>query len=213
MNRDEDDLALTDPSEAMRLLRAQQAEAARRLNPDVRFYYWPWGVAWLVGFGLLFLRHGPDGRAFVDLPGWLPLTTLFVLLIVAAVINGLAGARAYGQVAGDSSRRGAWYGFAWFLGFAGMAVTIGATDNSLPDDVRGLLWAASSVGLTGALHLAGGAVWLDRQLFILGVWITVINIVGVIAGTGWHSLIVALAGGGGMLIAGTIAWLRSRSAP
>jgi hypothetical protein len=209
----DDDQPPGDPAATLRLIREQQAEAARRLNPDLRLYYWPWGIAWLLGFGLLFLRYGPHGRVFVDLPAWLPLTTLFVLLVTAGVVTGIAGAKAYGQITGDSSRRGRWYGFAWFLGYATMSVTLSRVSDSLPEDLAGLLWAASAVGLTGALHLAGGAIWLDRNLFVLGVWVTVINIAGVLAGPGWHALVISVAGGGGMLVAGTLVWLRTRDRP
>ena len=58
--------------------------------------------------------------------------------------------------------------------------------------------------------MAGGAVWLDRDLFRLGVWISVINMIGAFAGPGWHALIMAVAGGGGMLVAGAIARRRQR---
>jgi hypothetical protein len=213
VNLEDDDSPPTDPFETLRLIHEQQAEAARRLRPDLRLVYWPWGFAWLIGFALFFLRTGPDGRVFVDLPEWLPLTALFVLLATAGTISGIAGFRAYGQVAGDSARRGGWYGSAWFLGYAGMAVILARISDSLAPEQAALLWAASAVGLTGVLHMAGGAIFLDRNLYILGVWVTVINIAGVAAGVGWHSLIVALAGGGGMLLAGSLAWLRTPGHP
>ncbi|BCJ65845.1 hypothetical protein [Polymorphospora rubra] len=44
---------------------------------------------------------------------------------------------------------------------------------------------------------------------MLGAWISGSNIVGVVAGPGWHSLVAALAGGGGMLVTG---WLLHRAA-
>lgn len=211
MHSDDDDTPPADPAAALRLIQEQQASASRQLYPDLRFYYWPWGVAWLVGFALFFLRFGPDGRVFVDLPEWLPLTVLFTLLAGAGAISGIAGARAYGQVTGDSNRRGAWYGIAWFLGYLTMAVTNSQISDHLPEDLAGLLWAGSAVGLTGALHLAGAAVWLDRGLLVLGTWIIVINVVGLLAGPGWHALVIAVAGGGGMLIAGTVTWGRNRA--
>jgi hypothetical protein len=62
------------------------------------------------------------------------------------------------------------------------------------------------VALTGALHMVGGAIYRDRSLFTLGIWTSVINVVGVLFGAGWHSLIVAVLGGGGMLLAGYLAW-------
>ena len=199
-----DDRPPVDPEAALRLIDEQRARTARQISPDPRLYYWPWGVAWLVSFGLFFLRSGPDGRVFVDLPRWLPLVVLFMLLAAARVVSGLAGARAFGQIAGDSARRGAWYGLAWFLGFGGMAATLGQVTDHLPDDLRTLMWSGSAVGLTGALHMAGGAVWLDSNLWRLGAWISVTNVVGAVLGPGWHSLVVCVAGGGGMVVAGFI---------
>ncbi|WP_422772813.1 transporter [Plantactinospora sp. WMMC1484] len=205
-----DELPPPDPAAALRLIADQQAEAARKLNPNLLWYYWPWGLAWLIGFGLFFLRFGPDGRVFVDLPSWLPLLTLLGLLIGAGIVSGIVGGRTYGQVTGDSKRRGLWYGLAWGLGFSGISSVLGQVSDQLPDDAAGLLWAGVTVGLTGALHMAGGAIWLDRNLFRLGVWISVINIAGMAAGVGWHALVISLLGGGGMLAAGVLFLLRDR---
>jgi hypothetical protein len=44
-------------------------------------------------------------------------------------------------------------------------------------------------------------------------WLTAINIVGVLAGPGWHALVIALAGGGGMLLAGDLSRRRRRDLP
>ncbi|WP_319459710.1 transporter [Micromonospora sp. RTP1Z1] len=212
MNPDDDPPPL-DAASAMRLIREQRAATAHSLEPDPRLHYWPWGVAWLVGFGLFFLRFSPDGRTFVTMPEWLPLTALFVLLGAASVVFTVGSARAYRQVTGESARRGGWYGAAWGLGFVSLFTVAGRVSDSLPHDLAGLLWSALAVGLTGALHMAGGAIWLDRTLFRLGLWLTTINIVGVLAGPGWHALVVALAGGGGMLVAGELARLRRRNLP
>ena len=73
-----------------------------------------------------------------------------------------------------------------------------------------LLWSSVSVGLVGVLYLAGSAIWNSTDLFVLGVWLTVSNVAGVIAGTGWHALITSVAGGGGLLVAGFILWLSRR---
>ncbi|MEU4397900.1 transporter [Micromonospora orduensis] len=211
MNLD-DDLPPTDAAAALRLIEDQRTQTARRLEPDPRVLYWPWGVAWLVGFGLFFLRFAPDDRVLVRLPGWLPLTVLFVLLACAAAIQAVAGAKAYGQVTGVSATRGRWYGCAWALGSVSVYAGLGRISEHLPHDLAALLWSTTAVGLTSALHMAGGAIWLDRDLFRLGVWIGVINVVGAFAGPGWHSLVVSVAGGGGILVAGLLAHLRRRRA-
>ena len=198
----DDDRPPASAEESLRLIREQRAEAERSLTPDPRLLYGSWGLAWLVGFGLLFLRDGPDGRVFVSMPRWLPLATLFGLMIIAAVVSAVVGTRAYRHVTGESSTKGRRYGLAWFMGFFGVGVIAGRLSDRLPEDEVGLLWASMSVAVVAVLYLAGSAVWSDRPMFVLGSWIGIVNIVGVIAGAGWHSLAIAVAGGGGLLMAG-----------
>jgi hypothetical protein len=206
----DDELPLGDPAESLALIRHEQAKLARSLTPDPRLMLWPWGFAWLIGFGLYFLRFGPDGRVLVDLPSWLPLVTLMALFIAAGVTTGVAGSRSSRHMSGPSSRQGMMYGLAWSVAFTGMSVVFAQISGYVSDDRLGLLWAGGMVALTGALHMAGAAIWNDRPLFLLGAWTSVINIIGVLTGPGWHSLIVALAGGGGMIVAGAVGWWRLR---
>ena len=201
---EDDDAAPISAADSLRLIEEQRSATARSLIPDPRLIYWPWGIAWLVGFGLLYLRFGPAGRVTVNLPDWLPLSTLYVLMIAAVVVSGVAGARVSRHMSGVSSVAGALYGWSWFLAFAGFSTLAIRLSPHLTDEWNGLLWAAGSVGVVGVLYLAGGTIWGSRDLFALGLWITVVNIVGVIAGPGWHSLIVSLGGGGGMLVAGLV---------
>jgi hypothetical protein len=201
---EDDEAAPPSAAETLRLIQEQQDATERSLTPDPRLIYWPWGIAWLIGFGLLFLRFGPHGRSFVHLPSWLPLTILYVLMVVAFVVSGLAGARAGKQVRGQSARKGAMYGWSWFLAFVGFYALAARLSPYLPYEYNGLLWAAGSVGIVGVLYLAGGAVWNTRDLFVLGLWVTLVNIAGVIAGPGWHSLVIAIGAGGGLLVAGAV---------
>jgi hypothetical protein len=208
----EDDAPVS-AAESLKLIDAQRSATARHLSPDPRLIYWPWGVAWLVGFGLLYLRHGPHGQVRVDMPSALPLATLFALLLLALAVSGVAGARANRQISGDSASRGLKYGITWFAAFLGNSVICARLSDILPEDETGLLWGATSVGLVGALYLAGSATWQSWDLFVLGLWLTVSNVIGVLAGPGWHSLVSSLAGGGGLLVAGLIAYLRWRRDP
>jgi hypothetical protein len=210
MTPTDEDAPLADPAESLALIQREQAGLARSLTPDPRLMLWPWGFAWLVGIGMFFLRYGPDGRVLVDLPQWLPLVTLLGLLIAAGVTTGVAGARSSRHMSGPSSRQGLMFGLTWSVAFFGMSVVFSRLSPHLADDYQGLLWTGGMVALTGALHMAGAAVWNDRPLFLLGAWTSLINVVGVLIGPGWHSLIVAVAGGGGMLVAGLISWLKVR---
>jgi hypothetical protein len=205
---EDDERPPVDPAESLRLIAQERATTERVLIPDPRLLLWPWGIAWAIGFTVYFLRYGPDGRVFVDMPAWLPLTVLMGLIITAGITTGIVGARAGRYVTGPSSVQGAMYGITWSVAFAGVAVVLSQVSGVLPDDKLNLLWAGVMVALTGALHMAGGTIYRDRSLFALGAWTSVVNVIGVIAGPGWHSLILAVGGGGGMLAAGTYAWLK-----
>jgi len=206
----DDDPPLADPAESLRLIERERANLERSLIPDPRLMLWPWGFAWLIGFGVIFLRYGPGGRVYVNLPDWLPLVALAVLLLAAGIMTGVVGARSARQTTGPSSRQSVKFGLTWSVAFTGMSVVFSQLNGLLPDVQINLLWAGGMVALTGALHMAGGAIFNDRVMFLLGLWTSVVNIIGVLAGTGWHSLIVAIAGGGGMIAAGLISWQRLR---
>jgi hypothetical protein len=203
---DTDDHPPASPADSMRLIAEERATAARELVPDIRLLSWPWGIAWLVGFGLLFLRFGPNDRVFVPMPEWLPLAVLFTLLVVAAVISATVSGRAGRQTAGRSSYQGLLFGVSWPIAFATTFTIAVRFSDRLPDDEVGLLWASLAVAVTGVLYLAGGAIWSARAMYLMGVWLLAINAAGVIIGPGWHSLIIAVGGGVGLIVSGAIGW-------
>jgi hypothetical protein len=206
----DDDLPLGDPAESLALIERERANLERDLTPDPRLMLWPWGFAWVISFTVFFLRFGPDGRVFVDLPDWLPLLVLAVTTFAAGITTGVVGARAGRQVSGPTSRQGMFYGFTWSVAFTVFSVLFSQFSEMLPEEQTGLLWAGGMVGITGVLYMAGGALWNDRNFLLLGGWICLVNVIGILIGPGWHSLIIAVAAGGGMLVAGTIGWLRLR---
>jgi hypothetical protein len=93
-----------------------------------------------------------------------------------------------------------------------VATVLGRVSDLLPDPELNLLWAGVMVGLIGVLHMAGGALFDDRNLFALGAFVSVVNVVGVLVGPGWHALILAVAGGGGMLVSGALARAKAQGA-
>jgi hypothetical protein len=206
----DDESSFEDPAEALRLIEREQANLERELTPDPRLMYWPWGIAWLIGSGLFFLRFGPGGRVLVAMPDWVPLVTLAALIMIAGITTGVVGTRSGRQIAGPSSRQAAMYGFAWSAGFTGLSAVFARLSDAIPQELMGILWGGGIVALVGALYMAGAAIWGDRTMFVLGAWISVVNVAGVLIGPGWHALVVAVAGGGGLLVAGFVAWLRLR---
>jgi hypothetical protein len=206
----DDDAPPASPAESLALIQQERAAVAGSVEINPLAYYLPWGLAWLIGYGVLFLRFGPDGRVFVDLPEWLPLAVLFAAMAIAMVSTVVVSARRGRGVEGRSSWQGTAYGFAWFLAFAGVGTTTGHFMDFLPEQERGLLWSCVSVGTVAVMYMAGAAIWLSRDMFVLGAWLTVINIAGVALGPGWHSLLISLGGGGGLCVFGALLWLRGR---
>jgi hypothetical protein len=194
------------PAESLRLIREQRAEAERSLTPDPRRVYWPWSFSWLIGFGAFFLKYGSDGDGLVAMPDWVPMATLFGLMALALTVMTVELARAGRQVSGESATKGAMYGIAWAVGFLSLGVTGWYLGDFLPPPQVGMFWSASSVGLVAVLYIAGAAIYPDRTMFALGSWLAVVNVAGVFAGPGWHALIISLAGGGGGLVLGYVAW-------
>lgn len=203
---DTDDHPPASPADSLRLIAEERATANREFVPDIRLLSWPWGIAWFIGFGLLFLRFGPNGRTFVSMPEWLPLAVLFTLLAVAAVITATVTGRTARQTAGRSSYQGMLFGLSWPIAFATTFTIAVRLNGKLPDDEVGLLWAALAVAITGILYLAGGVIWSAPTMYVMGVWLLVINAAGVIIGPGWHSLIIAIGGGIGVFISGALGW-------
>jgi len=199
------------PEASLALITEQQQAAARGLDVDAAIFLGPWGAAWLLGYGLLFLRYGPDDRVIVSMPGWLPIAVLYALLVSAGIGSSIAGRRATRGVAGESAERGAMYIWSWFVAFAGFAVLGPHFEEFLPEAEFGLLMGALPVLITAILYMSGGAVWHDRGQFAFGVWLSAVNAAGVVAGPGWHSLIVSLLGGGAMLATAAYSRLRRSS--
>ena len=190
----------------------QRDSLTAHAHGGIRIMHVAWGLAWFVGNGLFFLGNGPGGRVFVKVPSWLPLTVLLALLVVAGVVTVLVGVKTFGHGATDSTyvRQAKWYGTAWLLGFVGLLITVGKVTHGLSNDEQGLIWVVTTTGLASALQLAGSAIWLDRSQLRLGIWLTVINVIGALAGQGWQALIVAIAGGGAMLYLGGAGILNNR---
>ncbi|SDR14151.1 hypothetical protein [Thermostaphylospora chromogena] len=202
---DEDERALP-PAEMMRLIEEQRAVAVRRLGGDPLMLYAPWGLAWLVGFGALFLHYGLSGEPYLPISYWTALTVLFIGMAVAAAVTAYAGWKSATHLRGVSQDRGMMYGLAWpaaLIMVAAIALRFGRPENLPPQEI-GLLWASLSILVVATLYMAGGALWREWPIFFIGVHLFVLNLVGLVAGPGWHALLTAVGGGGGFIVAGLL---------
>jgi hypothetical protein len=204
----------TDPlmaEESLAVIERQRAEVSRRLGVNPALFFWLWGVAYLLGFGSIFLTYGTD--PLLPLASWVAAVITAVLFSAAMVVSAVYGARAGRGIHGPSRMVGAMYGWSWTLGFLGLVgVNIGLTRLGLSEDAVSLLWSGSSLLLGGVLYLAGGALWQDRFRYGLGVWMLLTGAGSVFAGVPGNFAVLSVAGGGGLLVtAGYFTLRRGRS--
>ncbi|MEO3801373.1 hypothetical protein [Nonomuraea sp. B1E8] len=196
------------PEEMLRVIEEQRTATTKWLSGDPLLLYLPWGVAWLIGFTAFFLHYGLDERAYAPISQMQALAVLMAAQMVAGAIAAFGIVRMNSLVRGDSSARGAMFGYAWMAGMLLMIVICLRLGPLLPPDETGLLWAGTSLLVVAVLHMAGGAIWLNWPMFFIGAWVAAVNALGVLLGAGWHALLTAVLLGGGFIVAGV--WLRRR---
>ncbi|MCL3861625.1 hypothetical protein [Actinotalea sp. K2] len=193
------DDAPLDPVASAALIVDQRRRVESATDVDGRLLFGVWGVAWLLGFGLLWSVSRDE--PLLDLSIGIALAIFTALLLSAVVITTIHTATRSVGVSGASATQGAMYGWAWFLGFGGIGAlgyALGRLDVE-PATLSTVMTVASTL-LVGALYMAGGAIWQDRNQFALGAWIALSSIAAAVVGFPHLLLLMSLAGGGGMLI-------------
>jgi hypothetical protein len=198
------DTARQAAADSLRLIREQQDRARAALEPDGRAIYGAWGVAWLVGYLVLWWsaqgREQPEPWAY-----WVYAAALAAAVVVTMVtsISRAAGTR------GVSARAGAMYGWSWLLGFLTFSAFLGGLARAGADgEVMGLASNGGACLVVGLLYLGGSVAFGDRNLFVLGAWILLVAAAATLAGLPLAYLVMAFAGGGGFLVMAVVEHLR-----
>jgi hypothetical protein len=136
------------------------------------------------------------------------MAVLYAGQIVAIVITGIASARINRGMRGENPAKGAMYGYSWMAGLLLMWIIGFRFSYRLPEAEATLLWAGGFLMVVALLYMVGGAVWMSRPMFFLGVWAAAVNGAGLLLGVGWHALLTAVLLGAGLIVAGL--WHRRR---
>ncbi|GAA3166430.1 hypothetical protein [Nonomuraea roseoviolacea] len=196
------------PEETLRLIERQQAATVRQLKGEPLLLYLPWGVAWLIGFGAVFLHFGLDGRGLAPISQMQAVGVLQGAQVLAGAFAGFGIARRSRLVRGDASARGAMTGYSWAAGMALMIVICVRLSVALPEEEAQILWTGASLLVVGLMYMMSSAAWLEWPMFFLGAWTIAVDATGVMLGAGWQALLVAVLVGGGFIAASL--WLRRR---
>jgi hypothetical protein len=175
--------------------RAQRELAVRRP------VFLAWGLAVLAGYGALWLSvrgqhpfHGPTVPAVV---------TLIALFAAAAVYTVWIADRAPSGVGGSSALQRGIFASALAAGALAMDIFIHAASHAGADrPLVALFAAAAPLLVAGVVFVASCAVngVLDRPRLALGLWLLAVTAEGGWAGPVTYLAVIALAGGGGIVL-------------
>ena len=99
--------------------------------------------------------------------------------MAAVVVTVVVVVRATRGVRGGSETRGRMYGWSWLVGFGVLfGINAALRHAGAGPAVTGVLGAAGPVFVVSLIYVVGAAVWLDRVMFGLGVWLAAVAVVG-----------------------------------
>jgi hypothetical protein len=186
-----------DPGAALNLTREAASRVAAFDSSISRLATGLWGVVWLFGYGALWFGARTTGRP----PAW-AFIVFFGLVITGYVICAVVGSRRGGDVVGPSALAGALYGWSWMVAFGVGMSTAGiiVSNYGLSDQATGVLFNAMTAILAGTLFMAGGAIFKEPAMFAFGAVLGVLAPVSALIGVPAGYLLMALVGGGLLLV-------------
>ena len=167
-----------------------------------------WGIAWLAGFGVLWLIDGMKPAFSIPLP--IAATVFAVLIVVAIVISAILGARSGRGMRGNAGDafQGIVYGSAWMIG--GIAIVVfaqGLVANGMDDELMNIYYPVAYVLFAGIMYVVSGAMWRAVPALILGIWTVIIGLIAPFLGYPTHYLFLAIAGGLGLIVLAIAAFI------
>ncbi|WP_456826226.1 hypothetical protein [Cellulomonas sp. P5_E12] len=192
-------------ADALAIIAAQRLRAAD-VRPSSALIYGVWGAVWLVGYGAMWLTARDD-----DTPSVAAGVVAVAGGVLALVVTIVHITRRTRGIAGASARQGAMYGWAWAIGFLAQSMIVGGLARAgASNEVTALAANAIAALVVGLLYLTGGVLWRSSAMYVLGGWIALVGAGAALAGLPGSYLLMALAGGGGMLAAAAVEAVRGR---
>ncbi len=198
-----------DPREGLAIVAAQRRRVRDSIVDD-RLVFGVWGLAWLVGYGAMWWSADRSATSTASGLGALVFAGVAGAALVVTLVHVV---RSTHGLAGTSSQVGAIYGWAWFVGFLGQGlITAGVVNAGADAQVIAIVANGVAALVVGLLYMAGGALWRETALVAVGGWMIATAGAASLLPMPSGYLVMALAGGGGMLAAAGYVHLRRRRA-
>jgi len=196
----DDDTALDDapldPAAMLALVKNQQSGISRQMARQIPWILIAWGIAWIVGYGALWLIDGAKPAFSLPLP---VATTVFAaLLIAASALSAIIGSRAGRGIRSSQSAAftGTVFGVTAFAGFLSIWVFAAAMSaNGMPERLEPLFFPTGMGIIIGIMYLMAGAIWHAVPSIVLGGLLLVVALAAPFFGYPNHYLFFAIAGG------------------
>jgi hypothetical protein len=204
-----DDEPLT-AAAALAILKNQQLSVNSQRGSFAWVISATWGVAWLVGFLVLWLIDALRPAFGIPLPVAI---LVFIALIVAGIIVSIVkGVSAGRGIRGSSGAfTGTVYGISWSLAMIAIGVLGGALQhNGMSAALSNVFYPSAYTFTAGLLYLVAGAIWRSVAWVVVGGWIVLVAVIAPWFGYPTHYLVFAIAGGGAFLALGAVERVRGR---
>lgn len=201
-----------DPAEMLALARSQQDAVSRRLARQIPWILVAWGVAWTVGFGLLWLIDGARPAFSVPLPvaAGAFAALMVAAIVVSAVVGTLSGRGIRSTPA--AAFTGIVYGVTGSVAFVAMYVfAAGLVHNGMPPELQSIYFPVASSLIVGIMYLIAAAIWHQVPMIYLGGWIILVALVCPFFGYPHHYLVLATAGGGAFFVSALLLAIYTRT--
>lgn len=197
-----------DVAAMLEIVRSEQDRMSRRLAAGVPVILLAWGLAWFVGFLLLWMIDGT--RPAFAIPVAVAAVAFAVLMAGALVVSAVMGARMGRGIrqAPGAAWTGIVFGLTWPIGFLAItALGRALVVNGMPPELGSIYYPTSATIFVGIMYVLAGGIWRNWQSIAMGAWILVVAAVAPFFGYPTHYLVFALAGGGVFLVGALVAWL------
>lgn len=195
-----------DPAAALALVERQKNAVALLFTRPVIALLLVWGVAWFVGF-LLLWSAADGGNPWFRVPPLAAGIAFAALIAVSIVISAIVGSRIGRGVRGASDFPVTVYGLSWSLfGLAIAALGVGLLLSGMPTVFPALYFPSAYAIMAGIMYLFGAALWNEKTQLWIGLLLLAIGSVAPFAGFPGNNLV--MAGGGLVFLVAAIVYSR-----
>ena len=196
MNQNLDQDSPLDPAAMLALVEREQSGIPRQIARQVPWILFAWGIAWLFGYGMLWLIDGAKPRFAVPLP--VSVITFGALLVAATVVSAIIGMRTGRGIRTNRTAAftGTVFGIASFAGFVAIYIfAVGLSVNGMDQRLEPIFFPSGIGIMIGITYLFAGAIWRAVPAVVMGGLLLVVALIEPFFGYPNNYLFFAFAGG------------------